>query len=344
MAIDPAKPFDLSYEVMPTYDRHRLDLFVKAMIPSMSRTRIQLRIGEGRVEVNGAARPANWRVLPGDMVLIRCNVPDDGADAGRNIPLDILYEDADVIAVNKPAGMVVHPVGKHRHDTLLNALYWRYKDEIPEEDSVSLANRLDQYTSGVILATKNARSKRILQEDFEARLPQKNYLALCRGEPAEDEGEVDLPIGPDSSGKDHCVMAVRHDALGKPSRTLYRVEARFKGFSLVRLHPVTGRQHQLRVHMAALGCPLAADARYGGGHRLELQDASGATAALERYALHACELSFRHPADGREMCARAPLAADLTAVIAILRSGTAREVVGGMLLPESGPVDGGGRV
>jgi 23S rRNA pseudouridine1911/1915/1917 synthase len=256
-------------------------------------------------------------------------VPGEGVDAAKTVSLDVLYEDDDVIAVNKPAGMVVHPVGKHRHDTLLNALHWRCVDELPEGESVTLANRLDQYTSGVILAAKNAHSKRALQEDFEARLPEKTYLALCRGRVERDEGEVNLPIGPDGSGRDQCVMAVRHDALGKESRTLYAVEERFAHFTLVRLHPVTGRQHQLRVHMAATGTPLAADARYGGGFRLEVREPDGNCAALDRYALHARELVFRHPADRRCVRIQAPLAGDLAAVVGALRRG-AVETVGGM--------------
>lgn len=329
MAIDPAKPFDLTHEVMPTYDRERLDLFVKAMIPSMSRTRIQQRIGEGRVEVNGHVRASNWRVLTGDMVLIRCNIPEEGADAGKHIPLDILYEDGDIVVVNKQPGLVVHPVGKHRHDTLLNALYWKYRDVLPENESVSLANRLDQYTSGIILATKHAAAKRIIQEDFEARLPKKTYFALCRGLVKDDAGEIDLPIGPELDPRDHCRMAVRTDGGGKESHTLYRVVERFDpGFTLVRLDPVTGRQHQLRVHMSALGHPLAADPRYGGGYRLEVGTGDGRTAILERYALHAARLSFRHPMTGAEMELEAPLAEDLASVVALLR-GDAFEVVAG---------------
>ncbi len=335
MAIDPAKPFDLEYPVDPAHDRRRLDLFVKAMIPSMSRTRIQQRIAEGRIEVNGAARPANWRVRAEDTVLVRCNIPDSGADAGKRIPLDIVYEDGDVIALNKQSGLVVHPAGKHRHDTLLNALYWRYLDALPEGESVTLANRLDQYTSGVILATKNARAKRKLQEDFEARLPEKEYLALCRGLVENDAGEIDLPIGPEGDQSDQCRMAVRRDELGKESLTRYAVAERFprggqgRGFTLLRLNPVTGRQHQLRVHMAALGHPLAADARYGGGYRLDLRRADGTNAVLERYALHAARLAFRHPADGRTLRVEAPLPEDLSAVVAALRAGAA-EVVGGV--------------
>ena len=327
MAFDPAKPFDLLFEVMPTYDRNRLDLFVKAMIPSMSRTRIQLRISEGRVEVNGECRPSNWRVLAGDAVLIRCKDPDEGgAEAARGIPLEILYEDEDVVVVNKQPGLVVHPVGRHRHDTLLNALYWRYRDVIPEGEGISLANRLDQYTSGVILAAKHSGAKRVLQEDFEARIPRKTYLALCRGMVAMDEGGIELPIGPESGGGNHCNMAVRLDGEGKPSTTLYRVRERFsQGFTLVEVQPITGRQHQIRVHMSALGHPLAGDGRYGGGYRLELEQGIG----IERYALHAFSLTYRHPRSGVTMTSEASLAADMAAVLEGLRKGL-REVVGGM--------------
>ncbi|MCC8189474.1 MAG: RluA family pseudouridine synthase [Planctomycetes bacterium] len=326
--MDPAKPFDIVQEVMPTWDRLRLDLFVKTMIPSMSRTRIQRRIDEGRVEVNGTVRPANWRVLAGDTVRIRCAAPAEGDDAGRRIPLAILHEDDDILVIDKQPGLVVHPVGRHRHDTLLNALYWRYRDRLPAGEAVNLANRLDQYTSGVILATKHAAAKRILQEDFEARRPQKTYLALCRGLVAAGAGEIDLPIGPADDG-DHCRMAVRHDAVGKPSLTRFEVLERFPaGFSLVRLRPVTGRQHQLRVHMAAIGHPLVADSRYGGGCRLEVRAPDGDGCLLERYGLHAAELRFRHPADGRAMHAAAPLAADLGRVVELLRAGGWEEVAG----------------
>lgn len=329
MAIDPSKPFDLAYEAMPNHDRQRLDLFVKAMIPSMSRTRIQERIREGRVEVNGCVRPSNWRVLPGDNILIRCRSPQDGDDAAKHYILDILYEDDDVIVVNKPAGMVVHPVGKHRHDTLLNALYWRYHEVLPEGESVNLANRLDQFTSGVILATKHAEAKRILQEDFEARVPRKTYIALCRGMPIEETGEIALPIGPDTGNNDHCRMMIRHDALGKECLTYFEVMERFdQGFSLVRLKPVTGRQHQLRVHMAAIGCPLVGDWRYGGGGRLQVRMTNGSEEKIERYALHAAGLTFVHPRSNCEMKLTAPLAQDMDTVLRALRAGAVETIAG----------------
>lgn len=339
MAIDPAKPFDLSFTVMPTQDRMRLDLFVRAMIPSMSRTRIQLRINENRVEVNGQVRPANWRVLLGDAVLVRCNIPEEGADAGRRIPLDIVHEDDDILAINKQPGLIAHPVGKHRHDTLLNALYWRCRDALRPGESVNLVNRLDQYTSGLLLAAKHAGAKRILQEDFENRIPEKTYLALCRGHVRDDAGIIDLPIGPDTESGDRCRMAVRSDELGRESRTAYAVAERFAaGFTLVRLKPHTGRQHQLRVHMQAIGHPLVADVRYGGGCRLEIMEPDGETTRLERFALHAAELVFRHPADGREMRLSAPLAEDMAAALEALRRGGA-ETVGGRFLNEAPGMD-----
>ncbi|MDR0362987.1 MAG: RluA family pseudouridine synthase [Planctomycetota bacterium] len=324
MPINPAKPFDLEFPVTPAQDRLRLDLFIRAMVPSMSRTRIQRRIRENRVEVNGAPRPANWRVLDGDAVLLRCNIPEEGEDAGKRIPLDILHEDDDIVVVNKQPGLVVHPVGRHRHDTLLNALYWRYKGILPDDEPVTLANRLDQCTSGVVLVAKHAAAKRIVQGDFENRVPGKEYLALCRGKLADDKGEIDLPLGPAGEG-DHCRVAVRHDAPGKASLTRYQVAERLPGFTLVRLRPVTGRQHQLRVHMAALGHPLAADARYGGGGRLTLELPDGRLHILDRCALHAESLTFRHPADGRTMTVAAALAADMAQTLDALREG-AKEV------------------
>ncbi len=321
MPLDPAKPFDLDYVVMPAQDRMRLDLFVKAMVPSMSRTRIQQRIVEGRVEVNGSARAANWKVIAGDEVLLRCNIPEEGADAGKRIPLDIIFEDNDLVAVNKQSGLVVHSVGKHRHDTLLNALYWRYKDVLPEDSAVNLANRLDQHTSGVILATKNAETKRIIQEDFENRVPSKTYLAICRGQVEQDYGDIDLPIGPDPEGTDHCRMGVRLDGYGKESFTRYEVVERFpQGFTLVRLKPVTGRQHQLRVHMSHLGHPLIADPRYGGGWRLILKNANDSM-SIERYALHAASLHFIHPRSKEAILCEAPLATDMQRVVTMLQSG-----------------------
>ncbi len=323
MPIDPSKPFDLRYRVDPTWADMRLDRYVKAMVPAMSRTRIQKYVRDERVEVNGEARPANWRVRLGDEVVLRCRAPAGANETARRIPLAILYEDEDVVAIDKQPGLVVHPVALHRHDTLLNALYWRYKETLPAEQEVSLANRLDRYTSGVILVAKHTASKQALQPQFERRTTRKVYRALCEGLVHEDAGVIDLPIGP-GEGTDRCKMAIRDT--GKPSRTSFRVLERFAAaagrpeFTLVELEPHTGRQHQLRLHLAATGHPLVCDDRYGDPRGL-LVTTGGDEHALARYALHAAALTFAHPASGEPTTVTAPLASDLAGVAEGLRAG-----------------------
>lgn len=328
--IDPSKPFDLIYSVTPNYEDVRLDHYVKAMVPSMSRTRIQKHIKGKRVSVNGEPRSANWRVRLEDRVVLHCKEPEeDVVEAAKRIKLDIIYEDDQIIAINKQPGIVVHPVGIHRYKTLLNALYWRYKDEIPEDEEISLGNRLDQFTSGVILAAKNAGSKRVLQDQFENRKTTKVYNALCEGIIEKDYGEIDAPIG-QAEGANRTSMAVRLDGEGKPSSTVYRVISRFEprggdsGYTLVRLEPHTGRQHQLRVHMAYIGHPLVCDDRYGTPMPLRVSTENGEYAEVARYALHACELTFMHP-DGRQMTVQAPLAGDISSTAHALEQGGDRE-------------------
>ena len=324
MPIDPAKPFDLKYVATPTYSEIRLDQFVRAMVPSMSRTRIQKYIKNKQISVNGKPERSNWIVRLNDEVILHCKEPEGAADVAKTIPLDILYEDGDIIAINKQPNLVVHPVALHRHDTLLNALYWRYKDIIPEDQEISLGNRLDQYTSGVILVAKNTNSKRILQDQFENRKTKKVYNAICAGIVESDEGEIDKPIG-QGEGAHRTFMVIRHDELGKPSNTYYKVLKRYKphagdkGFTLVRLEPHTGRQHQLRVHMADIGAPLICDDRYGVAGEISIASEDGRVATIDRYALHACELTFMHP-DGNEMTIKAPLAPDMLEFIDVLNS------------------------
>lgn len=342
MPIDPSKPFDLRYEVTRNYMDIRLDQFVKAMVPSMSRTRIQTHIRDSRVSVNGTPRPANWRVRLDDLVILHCKEPGgDAVEQAKNIPLEFLYEDDDLAALNKQPGLVVHPVGIYRHNTLLNALYWHYKDILPADQEISLANRLDQFTSGVILVAKNTASKRVLQDQFENRETAKIYQALCEGVVGPDSGEINEPIGP-GTGPCRTSMEIRHDAEGKPAQTAFTVLERFpadpacegdKGFTLVRLAPHTGRQHQLRVHMAHLGHPLVCDDRYGiarpliaGGDALRSDDTptnEEGSAQIRRYALHACALTFTHP-DGRVLTVEAPLAEDLRRTLELLRCGAPR--------------------
>lgn len=326
MAIDPAKPFDLKHVATPTYSDMRLDSFVKAMVPSMSRTKIQKYIKNKQITVNGKTQRANWIVRLEDTVILHCKEPEGAVEISKNIPLDIVYEDDDIVAINKQTGLVVHPVALHRHDTLLNALYWRYKDIIPDDEEISLGNRLDQHTSGLILVAKNTASKRILQDQFENRKTKKVYNAICSGIVENDSGEIDAPIGPGEGAQAKC-MVIRDDKDGKASNTFYKVLKRFKpqeadkGFTLVQLEPHTGRQHQLRVHMQHIGHPLVCDDRYGDPRTLEITT-SGKKAIMARYALHAVELTFMHP-NGEEMTLQAPLANDFKdTVTALEQDGT----------------------
>lgn len=335
MPVDPAKPFNLTFPVTPTFDALRLDAFVKAMIPKMSRTKIQKYIARQRVEVNGSPRRSNWIVRQGDTVVLICDLPEEGDDVARFIPLSILHEDDDILVVDKQPGLVVHPVALHRHDTLLNALYWRYKDILPPSQEISLANRLDQYTSGIVLVSKHTAAKQALQPQFEHRTTKKEYLALCHSLLQPDAGEIDAPIGPASGTHNRTMMAIRRDDAGKPSHTHFEVVERFPAlvaddpsFTLVRLSPVTGRQHQLRVHMQSLGHPLVCDDRYGTPDALHLQSPDGTAACvLNRYALHARALSFRHPATGAWQTVTAPLAPDMQAALDALRAGWLRRIV-----------------
>jgi 23S rRNA pseudouridine1911/1915/1917 synthase len=348
MPIDPAKPFDLSFPVTPLYHGCRLDHFVKAMVPSMSRTKIQKYVELHRVLVNGAAQANNWRVRRDDAVMLRCREPGNTSTAAAEIAaaLKIIYEDDAIVVVNKAAGIVAHPVGKHRHDTLLNALYWRYRDQLPPEQEVALVNRLDQYTSGVILIAKDTAAKRILQAQFESRRTEKIYYALVRGIVTADHGTIDLPLGPATDGKS-LLQAVRLDGAGKAAQTTYEVLERFPdgagnqpaaphlgaakensgaGISFVSLRPHTGRQHQLRVHLASIGHPLVADQHYGDGAALvfpaaDLDAEKIPALSLTRYALHAAALTIIHPRSGARQTFTAPLADDMADALRRLRVG-----------------------
>jgi len=191
--------------IPPEHAGRRLDQSLAELLPEYSRSRLAAWADEGRVHVDGGGANRKQKVWGGERVTVEPEpLPEETSHLAEDIELDVVYEDDDILAVNKQAGLVVHPVSLHRHDTLLNALYWRYKDVLPPEQEVSLANRLDANTSGLVLVTKHTRAKQILQEQFEARVPQKTYLALCAGVVQPEAGEIDRPIGPALGRKDRC--------------------------------------------------------------------------------------------------------------------------------------------
>jgi 23S rRNA pseudouridine1911/1915/1917 synthase len=232
-----------------------------------------------------------------------------------NVPLffDVLYEDDDVLALDKPAGLPVHPSATYHKNTLTYLLRQRFGENAPQ-----IAHRLDRETSGLLLCGRTRAAERDLKNSFENRRVRKRYLAIVRGVMPEDEGKIELPIDRAREGL-HILMEVTPEGEGYPSLTRYRVVARKEDATLVALTPQSGRQHQLRVHLSALGFPIIGDKLYGPEGSEPFLDyiETGMTDALrrrlghDRHALHAYELEFMHPAQGEPMTLTAPFAPDL---------------------------------
>jgi len=291
----------------------RIDNYLRRHFPWRSREHLKERIRNGLVTVNGKTVKASRTVRPGDEVrihLIRHGEPCDPS----TIPLPILYEDEFLVVIDKPAGYVVHPVGCHQHDTIINALHLRYRNtEDPEKDVVpKLAHRLDRYTSGVLLIAKRDDVRSEFGRQFAHREVKKEYLAITVGTPDPRDGEVEAPIGKSLDSDNGLPMVVRDD--GEPSLTLYETVKDLGRHALVRCHPYSGRTHQIRIHLAWVGAPLVADMFYGDGEPLVVD---GET-LLENYPLHSTSLEFRHPGSGEQMRVEAPLPEDMRRVIEVL--------------------------
>jgi len=291
----------------------RLDVFLRNRVPWRSREHMKERIRSGRVTVNGKAVKASHPVRYRDDVRIHLIRHGDPFDPAK-IPLPILYEDDLVVVLDKPAGFVVHPVGRHQHDTIINALHHRYRNTAePSKDIVpKLAHRLDRYTSGVLLVAKRDDVRSELGRQFAKREVRKEYMAIVIGAPDPAEGEIEAPIGKCPDMKNGLPMRVRDD--GEPSLTLYDTVKVMGDHSLVRCRPLSGRTHQIRVHLSWLGTPLVADTMYGDGRPLVV---NGET-LLESYPLHSAALEFTHPGTGERMKVTAPLPEDMRRVIEVL--------------------------
>jgi 23S rRNA pseudouridine1911/1915/1917 synthase len=266
----------------------------------ISRNRIQKWIDAGDVRINGTApRRAAWRVQPGDDLRVRvAGLPTRQSPQPESIELDILYEDDDLLAVNKPAGLVVHPSFKNASGTLINGLL-SYARTWPTGSTPALLGRLDKLTSGLIIVTKRAQIHSMLQRAMAARRVDKDYLAIVRGKVSPARGTIDLSLDRDPWDRRRVTVT---DRGGQPSVTRYERVAASKGFAMVRCRLITGRTHQIRVHLAARGWPIVGDATYG--------DSAGEP-AFPRQALHSWRTAFRHPRTNRELVIEAPLPADM---------------------------------
>jgi len=291
----------------------RLDRFVVQALPELARSAVQRLIEEGRVTVNGKTGKSAYRVRAGDVLVIHVPPPRPAEAQAQVIPLDIVYEDADLIVINKPAGMVVHPAAGHDSGTLVNALLSHCPElrGVGEEMRWGIVHRLDKDTSGLILVAKTGAARENLQRQFKNRSVAKVYLALVEGHLTPPQGLIDVPIGRDKVRRKR--MTVVPD--GRPSRTMYKAIEFFvksqRSYTLVEVRPQTGRTHQIRVHLAWLKFPVVGDTVYG--HRRKT------TLPLKRHFLHAQSLTFRLPSDGREVTFTAPLPSDLASVLEALR-------------------------
>lgn len=312
-----------SYVVEEDEHGMRLDHYLQVHFPWRSRTVLHEFIATGRITLEGApvTRKAA-RVSARQTVVVHVPPPPEEQrheELARD--LVIVYEDEDLVAVAKPAGMVVHPVGKKRVNTLIQALHWRYKrgeGQGARPITPKICHRLDRETSGVVVVAKDDLARVRLQEVFEAREVEKEYFAVVRGVVAPDSGRIDQPIGPDPDGRISKAMTVREDGL--PSATRFSVLERFPDASVVRFDLETGRQHQIRVHARWLGHPIFLDPLYGPEDEPRSYPPGAGTPAIARHALHARRIVFPHPRTGARVEVVAEVPPDLLALVDVLRA------------------------
>ncbi len=300
----------------------RLDVWLVRAHPELSRARVQKLIERGDVTVNDRAARASLRLRMGDRVALRLPppvVPEEGPKPER-IPVSVLYEDADIVVVNKPAGMVVHPAAGARTGTLVNALLAQITDlaGIGGELRPGLVHRLDRFTSGAMVVAKSDAAMAALQSAFRARTVEKTYLAMVHGAPAE-KGVLDTAYGRHPRDRKRFTSK----AGARRAVTRWVVRERFAGAALVEVSLETGRTHQIRVHFSEAGHPLLADVAYGGTKReakLAAQSVvARAATVIGRQALHAWMLTFCHPRTGARIVFEAPIPADFAAALRVLR-------------------------
>ena len=266
----------------------------------ISRNRIQQWIDDGGVLINGrSAARASWRVQAGDELRVRvAGIPVRARPAPEDIPIHVLYEDDDLLAVNKPAGLVVHPSFRNTTGTLMNGLLARARSW-PAGSAPALLGRLDKLTSGVVLVTKRAAIHAQLQRAMAANRIDKDYFAIVEGKPP-SKGTINLALDRDPWDQRRVTVT---DRGGQPSVTRFERLATIKGYSTVRCRLITGRTHQIRVHLAAKGWPIVGDATYGG------------SSVFSRQALHSWKISLRHPLTGSLLSIEAPMPDDLLMLV-----------------------------
>jgi 23S rRNA pseudouridine1911/1915/1917 synthase len=310
-------------------------VFLTDRLPSFSRATLRRAIDAGHVRVDGAPCKASLRLRAGSEVVVhQLDAPREGP-APQDIPLTILHEDEAIVVVDKPAGMIVHPAKGHWEGTLASALAHHFGTLSGRGGPTrpGIVHRLDRDTSGVIVVAKNDQAHDALAAQFKSRQVEKQYLAIIVGVPDRDRDVINEPIGKHPTQREKKAIR-RDDASARPAITAFEVIERFNGYALVRALPKTGRTHQIRLHLAHIGCPVLCDRLYGGRarvseleliprgklvHDMQTADPSVSQPLLERQALHAHRLAIAHPTSGQRMQFEAALPADMQQTLAALR-------------------------
>jgi 23S rRNA pseudouridine1911/1915/1917 synthase len=294
-------------ELILSTSGERLDKALTDALPELSRTRVQQLVKEGQVLVNGRTAKSSQKVEGGEQVVVNLPDPVDTELIPWDFPLDIRYENDDLLVINKPAGVVVHPSAGHEQETLVNAVlaYCPVLPVIGSERRPGVVHRLDKDTSGLIIMAKNERALRMMQAQFKKRTISKVYLALVEGQVQPPAALIDAPLGRDPrSRKKMSVIppGSSRSLQARPSQTDYQTLVSYDDFTLLECRPHTGRTHQIRVHLAYVGFPIVGDTIYGRRKR---------KLGLKRHFLHAAQLTFNRPSDMEEITVSAELPPDL---------------------------------
>lgn len=315
---------EVTFDIKKVFDDKRIDRYLASRLPDYSRTFLQKLVKEGAVLVNGRTIKSSYDIQRGDFISVRVPVLEESKIVPEDIPIDIVYEDDYLMLINKPYDMVVHPAGRHHCGTVVNALAFHCQNlsQVNGPLKAGIVHRLDRDTSGIMLTIKSDAVHSHIAMQFEKRSVKKEYLAVVEGEIMLDSDEISLPIARHII--DSQKMAVRHD-IGKEAVSIYEVVERFRGYTLVKVMPKTGRTHQIRVHMRAIGHPIVADFMYGSQESCYLSDLlqkkreEGELPIIDRQALHAHRIEFFHPIHNKKMEFEVDLPEDISALVNTLR-------------------------
>ena len=302
----------------------RLDSYLVRHFSKHSRVKLQRSIAAGDVTLDGASEKSSTKLKAGQIVVFIAPKVDREGPIPEDIPLDVLFEDESMVAINKPPAMVVHPAKGNWQGTLTSALAFHFKNlsSVGGPTRPGIVHRLDRDTSGVILVAKSDQAHQALASQFEKRTVQKEYFAIVTPAPNRDRDVVDKPIGAHPYSREKKAIRENHST-SKAAWSMYEVVERFEGFAAITVRPKTGRTHQIRVHMAHVGSPVLCDRLYSGRAEIRMSQLNRRCekeqVLLERQALHAHRIEFAHPLSGQSMKLTAPLPADIAIMLDALR-------------------------